>query len=110
MFHGAGRTLRTFPMRTVQAPSVLDGRPSYQLVYAAFDSPLGYVRVVDELWRLQDGIYLGIGAAGFAPWQRRVPFPFLLQGPVAPYERDIGWARRSFDITQALGFPAPEAR
>jgi hypothetical protein len=110
MFHLAGRTLRSFPMRTVLAPSAIDGRPSYQLVYAAFHSPLGYVRVVDELRRLQEGIYLGIGAAGFAPWQRRVPFPFVLQGPVAPYERDIGWERRRFDLTQALGFPVAGAR
>lgn len=109
LFQVAGRTLCTFPMRTVLAPSAVDGRPSYQLVYAAFHSPLGYVRVVDELRRLQAGIYLGIGAAGFAPWQRRVPFPFVLQGPAAPYARDIGWARRRFDLTQAFGFPVPGA-
>jgi hypothetical protein len=109
MFRVAGRTLRTLPMRTVLAPSALDGRPSYQLLYAAFHSPLGYARVVDELRRLQEGLYLGIGAAGFAPWQRRVPFPFLLQGPVVPYTRDIGWERRRFDLTQALGIPASGA-
>lgn len=108
MFHLAGRTLRTLPMRTVLAPSAIDGRPSYQLVYAAFHSPLGYVRVVDELRRLQEGIYLGIGAACFAPWRRRLPFPFVLQGPVTPYERDIGWERRRFDLmqgVQSLGEP-----
>lgn len=105
IFHLAGLTLRTLPMRTLRGPSAIDGRPSYQLVYAAFHSLLGYVRVVDELRRLQEGIYLGIGAAGFAPWQRRVPFPFLLQGPVAPYERDIGWERKHFDLAQAIGFP-----
>lgn len=94
MFRLAGRTLHTFPMQTLLAPSALDGRPSYQLVYATFHSPLGYVRVVDELRRLQPGVYLGIGAVGFAQWQRRIPFPFLLQGPIAPYRRDIGWRHR----------------
>jgi hypothetical protein len=105
MFRVAGRTLRTLPMHTVVAPSALDGRPSYQLVYAAFHSPLGYIRVVDELRRLEPGVYLGIGAAGFAQWQRRVPFPFLLQGPVAAYQRDVGWQRRHFDIGRALNLP-----
>lgn len=102
IFRVAGRSIRTLPMKTVLAPSALDGRPSYQLVYAAFHSPLGYIRVVDELRRFAPGVYLGIGAAGFAQWQRRVPFPFLLQGPVAPYQRDVGWPRRRFDIARAL--------
>lgn len=103
MFGVAGRSLRTLPMRNVLAPSALDGRPSYQLVYAAFHSPLGYIRVVDELRRFAPGIYLGIGAAGFAQWQRRIPFPFLLRGPVASYQGDIGWQRPHFDIARALG-------
>jgi hypothetical protein len=110
LFRIAGRTLRTLPMQTVLAPSALDGRPSYQLVYAAFHSPLGYVRVVDELRRLAPGLYLGIGAAGFAAWQRRIPFPFLLQGPVAPYRRDVGWPRRRFDLARALQPPGAVSR
>ena len=97
-----GRTIRTGPMRTLIAPSRYDGKPAYQLVYRAFHSICGFVHMVDEVRRLEPGRYLGIGSVGFTDGQRRVPLPFLLEGPVAPYVTDLGRERAGFEIESEL--------
>ncbi len=38
----------------------------------------------DEVRRVGDGLYLGLGAFGYTKWMRR-PSPFLLEGPIAPF-------------------------
>lgn len=102
-FQHFGRVVQRFPMRTLIAPSRYDQRPAYQLVYRAYQSFCGDVHMVDEVRRLVPGSYLGIGTWGFSDAQRRIPFPFLLTGPVAPYRADIGIERDSF----ALGKEVP---
>lgn len=97
-----GRTIRTGPMRTLIAPSRRDGRPAYQLVYRAFHSICGFVHMVDEVRRLEPRRYLGIGTVGFTDAQRRVPLPFLLEGPVGPYVADLGRERAGFDVASDL--------
>jgi hypothetical protein len=92
-FRHFGRIVQRFPMRTLIAPSRYDGRPAFQLVYGAFRSACSIVNMVDEVRRVRPGVYLLIGTCGFTDAQRRVPNPFVLTGPVAPYRGDIGVER-----------------
>lgn len=92
------RVVQRYPMLTLLAPSRFDGRPAYQLVYRHFESACGDVHMVDEVRRVTPGLYLGIGTYGFTTAQRRIPYPFVLEGPVAPYARDIGRVRKNFAI------------
>lgn len=93
-----GRVIQRYPMRTLVAPSRFDGRPAYYLVYRYFRSLCGDINMVDEVRRVAPGLYLGIGTWGYTRAQRQVPYPFLLEGPEAPYRRDIGRARHHFSI------------
>ena len=97
-FAAFGRILQRYPMHTLIAPSRFDGQPAFQLVYRHFRSLCGFIHMVDEVRRLGDGRYLGIGTWGFSGKQRQVALPFLLEGPVGPYRGDIGDERRGFDI------------
>lgn len=70
-------------MRTALRPSAYDGRLAYQLDYSAFQGGLlGTMR--DEVRKVADGLYLGLGAVGYTRYMRR-PSPFVLEGPVAPF-------------------------
>lgn len=92
-FRQLGRVERRYPMWTELAPSRFDGLPAYQLRYRPFLSLCGAVHMVDEVRRVAPGLYLGLGTWGFTDAQRRIPYPFLLEGPVAPYRCDIGRLR-----------------
>ncbi|MGH8493412.1 MAG: hypothetical protein ACRERR_09960 [Moraxellaceae bacterium] len=95
-FLQGSEVIQRYAMQTRLAPSRFDGRPAYQLVYRHFHSLCGTVHMVDEVRRVAPGLYLGIGTYGFTAAQRRQPYPFLLQGPVASYRGDIGRERRGF--------------
>jgi hypothetical protein len=97
LFRSWGRTVQRYPMRTRLAPSRYDGRPAYQLVYRAFHSFCGAIHMVDELRRVEPGVYLGVGTCGFSDAQRRIPLPFLLRGPTQSCRGDIGLEREGFD-------------
>lgn len=97
-----GRQVQRYPMETLIAPSRYDGRPAYTLVYASFRSMCGAVNMVDEVRQVAPNLYLGIGTWGFTDAQRRVPLPFVLSGPIAPYARDIGTHKKTFDVRQAI--------
>lgn len=97
-----GRRVNRFPMRTLIAPSRYDGKPAYTLVYRAFHSACGAIHMVDEVRRLNDGLYLGLGTAGFTDQQRRLPMPFVLSGPVAAYAGDVGHPKSGFDPTSEI--------
>lgn len=99
-FNRLGRVIQLFPMQTVIAPSRYDGKPAYTLVYRAYHSLCGDINMVDEVRRLGDGLYLGIGTWGFSERQRRVALPFLLQKTADAYRGDIGKARDGFVISR----------
>lgn len=101
-FAHLGRTVQRYPMETLIAPSRYDGRPAYTLVYASFRSMCGAVNMVDEVRQVGPNLYLGIGTWGFTDAQRRIPLPFVLRGPMAPYARDIGKHKKMFDVRQAI--------
>ena len=98
-FRHLGRVVERYPMRTLIAPSRFDGKPAFQLVYRAYYSACVSVHMVDEIRRVATGAYLLIGTFGF---QRHVPNPFLLTGPVAPYGKDIGALRPDFSLVDEL--------
>lgn len=95
-FRQFGKIVQRFPMHTEIAPSRYDGRPSYTLMYGAFRSTCGSIHMVDEVRRVEDGLYLGIGTWGFTRRQRQIPLPFALQSTDRPYLRDIGTPRAAF--------------
>lgn len=97
-FQQGRRVIQRFPMLTLMGPSRFDGRPAYQLVYRHFHSTCGALNMVDEVRRAAPGLYLGMGTYGFTDAQRRIPYPFLLEGPVAAYRGDIGRRRDNFVI------------
>jgi hypothetical protein len=101
-FRLRGRIVQRNPMLTLIAASRYDGRPAYQLVYRAYHSRCGAVHMVDEVRRVTPGVYLGIGHWGFIAAQRRIPLPFLLTGPEAPYRGDIGKPRRGFRLAAEI--------
>lgn len=97
-FRQGGRVVQSEPMYTLLAASRFDGRPAYTLVYRHFHSACAAIHMVDEVRRVAPGLYLGMGTWGFTEAQRRVPCPFLLEGPVAPYRGDIGRERKHLAI------------
>lgn len=98
-----------WPMLTTIGPSYFDGKPSFQLVYRAFDHYAGEIHMLDEVRRLPDGRYLGIGRTGTSTEERRMPMPFLLKAKIGTYREDIGTPRAGFDMArefELLEFPA----
>lgn len=107
-----GGRVDIWPMETRIGPSYFDGRPSFQLVYRAFDHYAGDIHMLDEVRRLDHGRYLGIGRTGRTVAERRLAMPFLLVGPVGRYRADIGTPRGGFDMDaelELLEFPRPAA-
>lgn len=101
-FKHFGKIKQHFPMRTLIAASRYDNRPAYQLVYRAFYSLCGQFHMVDEIRKVNEGLYLGIGTYGFTDKQRQVPLPFLLSGPQHEYRGDIGKERKRFNLAKEV--------
>jgi len=80
-----GKVVRAFRMRTTIERSRFDGRPSFTLTYSVHRHLYGVVNMVDEVRKMREGLYLGIGTLGFTRKQRLKPRPFVLAGPTGPY-------------------------
>lgn len=80
-----GKIRHVFPMKTRIAKSVYDGNDDFELDYTAYHSGAGFVNMIDEVRKVNDDVYLGIGTWGYFKRQRRIPFFFALSGPRAPY-------------------------
>lgn len=83
-FQGARGTRRRYRSRTYVAPSRVDGRPSLFLEYAPFNRGL-MKSMVDELRRLAPGVYLGVGRVTRPRAFAKRLYPFVLEGPIAPF-------------------------
>lgn len=70
---------------TEMSTSVWDGKPSFTMYYGQFKNRAGRVDLTDEVRKLDDGIYLGIGHGKTPDGHRSSPGPFILVGPVRPY-------------------------
>lgn len=101
-FERFGQVRQAYAMMTLLAPSRYDGNPAYQLVYRAYRSLFGSIHMVDEVRRLGEGVYLGIGTWGFTKGQRQIAYPFLLTGPIAPYRRDLDTKGRAVVLAEEI--------
>ena len=79
---------------TATGPSALDGRPALIMTYRAFRNYAGEMDLIDEIRRLDDGVYLCVytgteAVPGFssklAGHARSEPELFALTGPVGPW-------------------------
>lgn len=95
-FRQFGKVVQRYPMLTKIAPSRYDGRPAYTLIYRAYRSTCGAINMVDEVRRIDDGLYLAIGTWGFTKRQRQIPLPFALRATDRPYIGDLGSAKPAF--------------
>ena len=77
-----GSSDRWLRFGTSIGPSAFDDKPSLVMRYAAFDNASGAANLVDEIRKLSDGLYLGLGVADLPDGGRSQPGPFVLSGPV----------------------------
>lgn len=103
---GTGRLVYRDPMTTRIADSDIDGMPAFQLDYRTFDTVNGVVNLLDDVRRVNDGLYLGFGMLGFTDTQRSVLQPFMLEATGRPYVGDVGLLRTD----QKHGRPAAPRR
>jgi hypothetical protein len=79
-----GRTVRKWPMRTTISTSFIDGKEVFLLDYPFYSSMSGFARMTDEVRKIDDQLYLGIGH-----WKPLVPMAsvwFILSGPSGPFD------------------------
>jgi hypothetical protein len=95
-FERWGRPVRALRMRTFLGPSHIDGGASFHLDYSAFNGSFHPLHTMwDEVRRLDERRYLGLGRVGYTERQRRWLMPFLLEGPPAPFVPSAMEAARS---------------
>ena len=82
MFWRLGRMERKYRMRTRITASRFDSKPVFQVEYAGFNTLWGWIRMHDEIRKMQKGLYLGIGSWGPAG---KILNPFMIQGPIGPF-------------------------
>ncbi len=84
-YRKAGKVRHILPMKTYMAKSRYDGKRAFILDYTTYRSSARFINMVDEVRKINDTLYLGIGTWGYSGWQRRVPFFFALSGPPIKY-------------------------
>ena len=76
---------------TEMGTSLIDGKPSLLMYYGAYRLrllPEGQENtLVDEIRKLADGIYLGMGTSKLPDGSRSEPGHFVMVGPVGEYRR-----------------------
>lgn len=83
-----GKVDRYYRFATKMGTSLIDGKPAFIIRYATYHLPLlqGHENtLVDELRKLDDGVYLGVGTIGRPDGTRTPPGHFVLIGPVAKW-------------------------
>jgi hypothetical protein len=80
-----GRTDRFLRFGTYVGPSQIDGQPSIVMTYSSFNNPSGNRDLIDEIRKLSDGVYLGLGSARAEDGSRTRPGPFVLTGPIGEW-------------------------
>jgi hypothetical protein len=86
-----GKIVHNQRMLTSIAPSIIDGNPGFRLDYPAVNPKS---TLIDELRRLDDGVYIGVATTASKDGGRTKPGAFLLVGPTdrwvgGPYEADL---------------------
>ncbi|MFW9897522.1 MAG: hypothetical protein ACFFD7_17080 [Candidatus Thorarchaeota archaeon] len=68
--------------------SLFDGKPTLRMRYGAFKNVSAINDLIDEVRKLDDGIYLCTGAALNEKGERGPPTPFCLTGPIREYDNE----------------------
>lgn len=68
--------------------SLFDGKPTLRMRYGAFKNISGSSDLIDEVRKLDEGIYLCTGASLDAKGKRSRPTPFCLTGPIREYDHE----------------------
>lgn len=79
-----GRVVRKWPMRITMGSSFIDGGEVLLLDYPFYRSGAAAVKMTDEIRKVTDHLYLGIGH-----WRLLIPLAsvwFTLSGPVGPFD------------------------
>ncbi len=84
-FRKSGKVIRKYPMKTSIVNSRFDGKPVFQLDYTVYKTLLGFQNMVDEIRKINDNLFLGVGTQGFSEKQRMKPLPFTLSSPTDPF-------------------------
>jgi hypothetical protein len=86
-----GRVERYMRFATEMGTSLIDGKPALMMYYGAYHLrllPEGQENTLtDEIRKLTDGIYLGVGTSKLPDGSRSEPGHFALVGPVGEYVR-----------------------
>lgn len=74
---------------TEMGTSLIDGKPALMMYYGAYHHQFIATgqknTLVDEIRKLADGVYLGVGTAELKDGKRSPPGHFVLMGPVGKY-------------------------
>ena len=73
-----GKVVRNMQFATGMGKSLIDGKPSYMMYYGAYNKE---TTLTDELRRLDDYIYIGMGTVELPDGKRSDPGHFILTGP-----------------------------
>ena len=73
----SGKIVRNGRFATRTGPSLIDGQPAYIMDDSAFNG----TTLVDEIRKLDEGIYLGVGTTATGDGGRSAPGHFALVGP-----------------------------
>ena len=77
--------IRRMRYGTYAGASLIDGKPAFLVRYGDFKTPAGDIDLVDEIRKLDDGLYIGAATSRNADGTRSEPDLFLLSGPVGPW-------------------------
>ena len=83
-----GNVERNIRFGTEMGPSLIDGKPALLMYYGAYvraDGSQPRSDLVDEIRKLADGVYLGMGTTKESDGSRSQPGHFAMVGPVGPY-------------------------
>jgi hypothetical protein len=84
-YRKSGKVIHVLPFKTCISRSIYDGKDVIELDYTVYGSPAGYVDMIDEVRKVNDELYLGIGNWGYFKKMRMIPNFFALAGPRGPY-------------------------
>jgi len=84
-----GKIERYMRFATEMGTSLIDGKPALMMYYGAYQLrllPEGQEnKLVDEIRKLADGVYLGVGTVEMPDGTRSAPGHFALMGPVGKW-------------------------